>query len=176
MFFLREYKSEDAELIVKWLDSESTFFNWSRDEINKYPISVSDIQDFFGKKIDEGGFFAYTVLEDDTIPVGFLSMMHLGGNMCDVRFGHVLLDDSMRGQGLSKKLISAALDFAFEVLLADRISVAVIDTNECAKSLYNSVGMELYDFQENSAIINGSPASLCYYEKNKISDEEDARI
>ena len=32
MFFLREYKSEDAELIVKWLDSESTFFNWSRDE------------------------------------------------------------------------------------------------------------------------------------------------
>ena len=96
--------------------------------------------------------------------------------MCDVRFGHVLLDDSMRGQGLSKKLISAALDFAFEVLLADRISVAVIDTNECAKSLYNSVGMELYDFQENSAIINGSPASLCYYEKNKISDEEDARI
>ncbi|NCC14717.1 MAG: GNAT family N-acetyltransferase [Clostridia bacterium] len=57
-----------------------------------------------------------------------------------VRLGFVLVDESRRGQGLGKELVSMAISYAQQVLGAKRIALGVFTENISARRCYESLG------------------------------------
>ncbi|WP_304958521.1 GNAT family N-acetyltransferase, partial [uncultured Duncaniella sp.] len=56
------------------------------------------------------------------------------------RLGFVIIDDSKRGRGLGKALVSIATKFAFEKLGASKVSLGVFENNLAAIHCYEAVG------------------------------------
>ncbi|MDE6851493.1 MAG: GNAT family N-acetyltransferase [Lachnospiraceae bacterium] len=57
-----------------------------------------------------------------------------------VRFGFVILDPVLRGQGNGKKMLQLAIDYAKNSLGASKITLGVFANNDSARYCYESVG------------------------------------
>ena len=60
-----------------------------------------------------------------------------------LRFGFVIVNPILRGQGYGKKLLSLAIDYVKNNLKAKEITLGVFDNNDNAKHCYLSVGFEI---------------------------------
>lgn len=61
-----------------------------------------------------------------------------------IRFGFVIVDDSKRGMGYGKQMLTLAIKYAFDIFGAEKITLGVFDNNKPACYCYKAVG-----FREN---------------------------
>ena len=71
---------------------------------------------------------------------GHLTMRYPKDTYGEIRLGFVIVDDSKRRKGLGKEMLSLAIKYAFEILMADKISLGVFENNVPAIKCYNSCG------------------------------------
>lgn len=139
---LVEYKKEDAEYIVNWLDSEKTFYKWSADRINKFPLLASDLNKFYDALSENTRFIPLTFVEDN-IPVGHLIIRYPDmNNEKLVRLGFIIISPDLRGKGYGKKMLSLAINYAKIILRAKTITLGVFTNNEKALYCYKAVGFK----------------------------------
>lgn len=139
---LRNYISEDANTIASWIADEKSLYQWSADRINKFPICGNDINRFYTPIIGTDRFIPLTYVCDDEI-VGHLTIRYpINGNDKVVRFGFVIVNPTLRGQGYGKKMLIAAIEYVKNILKADKITLGVFANNDNAKYCYKSVGFE----------------------------------
>ncbi len=141
MLRLRPYRESDADIITGWIKDEQTFRKWSADLFQSYPINGQDLNDFyydFGKERD---FWIMTAIDDAKI-VGQLFMFFTNDEKTKVRFGFVIVDDSIRGRGYGKEMLKLAAKYAFEILKVEKISLGVFENNENAYRCYSSIGFK----------------------------------
>lgn len=145
---LRPFQPCDAPAVVGWLRDEYTFHLWSAGKYATYPLTAK----VFCLKNSENAldphFLALTAVEGENEVVGYLSMRRLPACENEIRFATIVVSDEKRGMGLGKKLITAAAKYAFDILLVEKISIAVFSQNERAISCYRSVG---FCFDENAS-------------------------
>ena len=55
-------------------------------------------------------------------------------------FGFVIVDDSWRGQGYGKAMIRLALQYAFEILKVQKVTLGVLENNPGAYYCYCAAG------------------------------------
>ncbi len=98
------------------------------------------------KYIDENGdceepdnFYPLTAVMNDKIVGSMIIRRIAPGTM---RFGFVIIDDSMRGKGIGKKMVLLAKKYAFEILGAKKITMGVFDNNPGAYYCYKAVGFK----------------------------------
>ena len=80
-----------------------------------------------------------TAIEDGK-PVGHLILRHTGEN--ELRFGFVILDDSKRGKGYGKQMLKLALQFAFDIMKAEKVTLGVLENNPGAYYCYKAAGFQ----------------------------------
>lgn len=141
---LREYKSEDAFIICKWIRSERELYLWSADRINKFPLTGQDIQNNYQPELTGGRFFPLTAVDDKGKLIGHFILRYPTDDDSRMRFGFVIVNPSLRGQGFGKKMLFAGLDYVAENFSADTVDLGVFADNESAKRCYEAVGFREY--------------------------------
>lgn len=141
MLRLRPYKNCDAEYIVSWIKDEVSFRRWCADRYESYPITAADINRQYAACQDADGFYEITAFDESGV-VGHLTMRFTDEKKTILRFGFVIVDDTKRGRGYGKEMLTLALKYAFEILKVEKVSLGVFENNEPAYYCYRSVGFQ----------------------------------
>lgn len=136
---LRPYKPLDAVVITSWLKSEYLMRQWCADRYEHYPVTPEDMNAYHAKYIDGQHSRALTMTDGDDI-VGYITLRTPAGNPTEQRLGFVIVDDSKRGRGLGKAIVSMAVKYAFEKLGATKVSLGVFENNPSAIHCYEAAG------------------------------------
>ncbi|MCQ2602128.1 MAG: GNAT family N-acetyltransferase, partial [Treponema sp.] len=86
-------------------------------------------------------YFPLTAFDENGL-AGFFTIRTPGEDDRKVRFGYVIVNPAMRGQGYGKEMLKLGLKFAFDVYGADEVGLGVFDNNRQAYCCYKSVGFE----------------------------------
>ena len=140
---LRPYKPCDAARILSWVRDEETFRKWTTDRYDHYPITAEDMNrkylDCNGDCPEPDNFYPMTAILEGQ-PVGHLIMRFTDGEQSVLRFGFVIVDDGKRGGGCGKRMLRLALQYAFEILKVQRVTIGVLENNPAAYRCYKAVG------------------------------------
>lgn len=151
MLRLRPYKMSDAKTIIAWCKDETAFRKWTSDRYENFPITEIDMNkkyiDNNGDCIKPDNFYPMTAFDESGI-VGHLIMRFTDEEKTVLRFGFVIVDDTKRGKGYGKEMISLSLKYAFEILKADRVNIGVFENNMSAYYCYKAAGFKDVEAEE----------------------------
>lgn len=136
---LRPYQPTDANVITTWLKSEYLMRQWCADRYERYPVTPVDMNTYHDRFIDGKNSIALTMVDRKEV-VGYITLRIPADDPTEQRIGFVLVDDSKRGRGLGKALVSMAVAHAFSKLGALKVSLGVFENNPAAIRCYESVG------------------------------------
>ena len=141
MLRLRQYKGCDAETIVTWCKDEISFRKWCSDRWPHFPITAEDMNEkYFGNNgdcPDADNFYPMTALDGNEV-VGHLILRYTDKERKVLRFGFVIVDDTKRGKGYGKKMLTLALKLSFDIMGAEKVTLGVFDNNAPAYHCYKS--------------------------------------
>ena len=141
---LRPYKSCDADAIAKWIKDENVFRLWGGERFGRFPIDAQTIDDKYCKNngdcAEADNFYPWVAFDEDNNVVGHFIMRYTGGDVRQLRFGWVIVDDAARGKGYGKQMLLLGVKYAFEILGAERITIGVFENNDSAHWCYRKVG------------------------------------
>lgn len=140
MLELRLYKNTDASFIVSWLKSEYAFRQWCADRYESYPITADDMNNYYSQ-YSKDELYKLTAVDEDRI-IGHLTIRFIDDAKKIARLGFVIVDDTKRGRGYGKQLVSSALKYAFDELKADKVTLGVFENNLPAVNCYLSCGFK----------------------------------
>lgn len=144
---LRPYQPTDANVITTWLKSEYLMRQWCADRYERFPVTPEDMNSYHQQYFDGHNSVALTMVDDEDI-VGYISIRTPADYSSEQRLGFVIIDDSRRGKGLGKAIVSMAVDYAFSKLGAIKVSLGVFENNPIAVRCYESVGFHRVVKQE----------------------------
>lgn len=147
---LRPYKLSDAAVITSWLKSEYLMRQWCADRYEHYPVTPEDMNTYYERNIDGQPSCALTMTDGDEI-VGYITWRAPANNPKEQRLGFVIVDDSKRGRGLGKVLVSMAVRYAFETLKARKVSLGVFENNPSAIHCYEAAGFHRVSLPETES-------------------------
>ncbi len=141
---LRPYKSCDAKKIVSWLKDEEVFIKWGGERFGQFPISAELIDNKYmndnGDCTEEDNFYPWIAFTDEDGVVGHFIMRYIEGDNKMLRFGWVIVDDSIRGKGYGTEMLKAGFDYAFNILGVNTVTIGVFENNDMAHNCYKKVG------------------------------------
>ena len=131
------YQPSDAAVITSWLKSEYLMRQWCANRYERYPVTPEDMNRYHDVNIDGQRSHALTMKDGDDI-VGYITLRIPADDATEQRLGFVIVDDSKRGHGLGKALVSMAVKYAFETLGATKVSLGVFENNPSAIHCYEA--------------------------------------
>ena len=147
---LRPYQPSDAAVITSWLKREYLMRQWCADRYERYPVTPEDMNAYHERYIDGQRSRALTMTDGDDI-VGYITLRIPADDSTEQRLGFVIVDDSKRGCGLGKALVSMAVKYAFETLEATKVSLGVFENNPSAIHCYESAGFRRVSLPETES-------------------------
>lgn len=111
--------------------------NGAPTDMSGYPVTPEDMNIYYERNIDGQQSRALTMTDGDDI-VGYITLRAPASNPTEQRLGFVIVDDSKRGHGLGKALVSMAVKYAFETLEATKVSLGVFENNPSAIHCYEA--------------------------------------
>lgn len=138
MLRLRPYKKSDAQIIAGWHKNERDFRKWCSDQYKSYPVTADDINSYYDSKLNSE-FFEMTAFDESGV-VGHLTMRFTDEEKTVLRFGFVIVDSAKRGMGYGAEMLKLALDFAFNIVKAQKVTLGIFENNPAAHNCYKSVG------------------------------------
>lgn len=147
---LRPYQPSDAAVITSWLKSEYLMRQWCADRYEHYPVMPEDMNEYYERYIDGQRSHAFTMVDGDDI-VGYITLRTPTDDPAEQRLGFVIVDDSKRGRGLGKTLVSMAVKYAFETLGATKVSLGVFENNPSAIHCYEVSGFHRVSRQDTES-------------------------
>lgn len=154
MLIFRPYKPCDAHTIATWVQDEKTFFQWSADRIGIFPMSPNDLNNHYDEQKNNPDFIIFTACDENVRLVGHMFMRYLGEEHKTIRFGFVIVDQTLRGKGYGKEMLLLAKKYAFEYLHVEEVTLGVFANNPKAFYCYQAAGFEEYG-ERTSYEING---------------------
>ena len=137
---LREYQEKDSAIICGWIEDEISLHQWSADRIEKFPLDENALNEYYASAAGKQRIIPLTAVDDRDRLAGHLHIRYPNDDQRLVRFGLVILNPKLRGQGNGKEMLRLAIDYAEKVLGASRITLGVFTENSSAKGCYESVG------------------------------------
>lgn len=141
---LRPYKSCDAAIIENWIKHEDVFLKWGGNHFGSFPINGEIIDNKYtndnGDCKEADNFYPWIAFTDEDGVVGHFIMRYLHGDNKILRFGWVVVDNSIRGKGYGAQMLSKGLEYAFNILGVDKVTIGVFENNEIAHACYKKVG------------------------------------
>lgn len=139
MLRLRPYKKCDAKYIAGWIKDEVSFRKWCADRFDKYPVSADDINAHYDACAEADNFYEMTAFDESGV-TGHLIMRFTDEEKMTLRFGFVIVDDTRRGMGYGKAMLTLALQYAFGILKVEKVTLGVFENNMPAYFCYKAVG------------------------------------
>ena len=172
MLELRPYYFDDAETIYKWVTSEESFRQWSSDRINVWPLTAQAINDYYNTEGEKTVTHMTMVAKQglDGKPVGHMILRYPDPeDKTHVRFGFVIVDNTIRGKGYGKKMLMLAERYAVENMGAKKLSLGVFENNPSAYNCYKACGFNETDNDWNCEFFGET--WRCIELEKKLTDE-----
>ncbi|MBE5973591.1 MAG: GNAT family N-acetyltransferase [Paenibacillaceae bacterium] len=144
---LRPYKKEDGTYLLNWLTDRRMLGMWCRDHFS-FPLSADQMERYYKELEKDSRSFGFTALNEKGIPVGSFRMSRVDYEKNSVHLGFIVIDQSLRGQGLGEQMVSLAVGYGKEFLGMERITLNVFDCNPGAKRCYEKVGFHEEQFKK----------------------------
>ena len=135
---LQPFNPNDAETILNWCKDKHTFRLWSADRYEDFPAQPEEMM----KQYKGDNIYPLTAIVGEEI-VGHILLRHPSEDKSVIRFGFVIVDDSRRGKGYGKQMLSLAINHAQLELGANRFTLGVFCDNNSAVECYKSVGFRI---------------------------------
>ena len=152
MLRIRPYRAADAAQVASWVRSEEAMHKWSADCYDHFPISGEDINAMYASC--DADFFFLTAFDESGV-AGHLAMRFMNPEKSEVRLCFVIVDSARRGSGCGKEMVQLAVRFAFDIVKAQRVSLAVFENNEPAYHCYRAAGFRVLEDERVSYNIKG---------------------
>ncbi|MBQ7625354.1 MAG: GNAT family N-acetyltransferase [Clostridia bacterium] len=165
MIRLRSYKDSDERKILSWCRDEETFFSWTAGVLGEYPLTSEKFK-------KTGEHIRFTAL-DGNEPVGFFIARDPNGAQEELRFGFAIVAPEKRGRGIGKEMLKLGLKFAFDEYRAKRVTLAVFEENEKARSCYLAAGFRETGARESYFIRGKEHTALEMSAESLINDSLD---
>jgi RimJ/RimL family protein N-acetyltransferase len=134
---LRRLAERDLPLTLAWRNDDRSR-QWFKDST---PLQPEGHREWFRRFSASGGPDLMLVAETlDGRVVGQLSIYNVDAAAASAEVGRFLSDPDLRGQGYFREALTLMLDLAFGDLGFRSLHLEVIDRNERARRLYESVG------------------------------------
>ena len=166
MLSLRAYKAEDASQIAQWLRDEQVFIWWSAGNMGTYPLVSEKLNAYYAPGVAAGDWFP-RVMEEDGKAVGSMLMRWKDREAGILHFGFIVVNPDARGKGLGYAMLAMALEYAFYLKGAKRVTLHVFADNAAAIRCYERLGFTRTG--EFTAEIDGKKARLYAYEKKPLN-------
>ena len=144
MIKLGPYKKGDSEKIVSWLKDEEAFLKWGGSLFGEFPITADTINDKYSLKNGDckepDNFYPWIAYDDENGVVGHFIMRYINGDKHILRFGWVIVDDSIRGKGYGTEMLKTGLKYAFDIFGAEKVTLGVFENNAIAHNCYKKAG------------------------------------
>ena len=150
---LRPYKPSDAKTIISWIKDEKAFRKWSSDRYESYPITAADINYKYlecnGDCEEIDNFYPMTAVDEEGL-VGHLILRYMNRDKSIIRLGFIIVDDSRRGMGYGKKMVQMAIQYAFDMLKAKKVTLGVFENNPSAYYCYKAAGFREIEMEQEN--------------------------
>jgi RimJ/RimL family protein N-acetyltransferase len=157
MLRLRPYKSCDSKKIAEWINDKDIFLKWGGDHFGDFPISAETIDEKYrlnnGDCTQEDNFYPWTAFNENGV-VGHFIMRYIHDDNRILRFGWVIVDNTIRGKGYGTEMLRLGLKYAFEILGVDVVTIGVFENNDPAHNCYKKVGFT------DKEIVEGKPWNI----------------
>ena len=124
---IRPFKKCDADTIISWIKNERIFRYWCADRFESYPITGNDLIAQYEDLAFNDDIFHFVAYDESGLIGHF-----------NIRYP----DKNDRGQGLGKKMIRMALDYAVTFMKANKVTIGVFDNNPSALYCYLNAGFK----------------------------------
>ena len=149
---IRMFTPADSETIISWISSEEEMFKWATDRFGAFP-AAPDVMAKYYAQYDDGSHIPITAYNEyDEVEGHVLIRYPDKDDDKTVRFGFVIVDPMLRGQGAGKEMLRLAIDYARFVLNVNKITIGVFENNPSAVNCYKGSG-----FKEVSRSVVDSP-------------------
>jgi len=169
---LRPFKKCDADTVISWIKSEKIFRYWCADRFESYPITGDDLIAQYEDLAYNGDIFHFVAYDENGL-IGHFNIRYPDkDDINTVRLGYVIVDDKRRGQGLGKKMIELALDYAVSFMKARKVTIGVFDNNPSALYCYLNAGFVDTGVTESYSCMgeDWTCKELVYYPSAKTSE------
>ena len=142
--------------IAEWIRDEDVFLKWGGQLFGDFPISAEIIDEKY--RLQNGGctepdnFYPWVAIDEENCVVGHFIMRYLRGDHRLLRFGWVVVDDTIRGKGYGTEMLRLGLRYAFGILGVDKVTLGVFEGNERAHSCYRKAG-----FSDTGEVVEKQP-------------------
>ncbi len=140
---IRRYEKKDGKKVLSWFDSREEFELWEADRFKRFPINDDELNSYYEKE----GIEAYSFIFEGELR-GHFAVKPL--NEKTARFFLIVLDKTLRGKGLGKRMLTLAMDFVKQ-RGCDEVSICVFDENEGAVNCYKALGFEYSGEEERKS-------------------------
>ncbi len=151
----REATEEDFEDICKLIKSKDELFLVYPN--GKYPFTVSQVKELSEVRKE------LTVAVDGNEIIGFANLYNYEPGVLAF-IGNVIIEESYRGKGLGKEIVSYMLNKAREKHALSEVRISVFSENIPALLLYSSFGFMAYEVEERKKP-KGNRAALIHMKK-----------
>lgn len=136
--------------IVSWIKSESDMVQWAG-QVFTWPMTQKQFKEHIreGKKQPQT-LFPFVMVKDSSL-IGYceLSSFHRPADKASLT--RVIISPEYRNKGMATTMIKEVLNFGFETLDLNRVSLGVFDFNETAIKCYKNIGFSMEGTMRESA-------------------------
>ena len=166
MLRLRPYKSCDAATIAEWIRDKDVFLKWGGELFGEFPISADVINWKYmqtnGGCTEPDNFYPWVAVDEENRVVGHFIMRYLHGDTRLLRFGWVIVDNTIRGKGYGTEMLRLGLQYAFGILGVDKVTLGVFEGNDLAHNCYRKAG-----FSDTGVVVEKQPWNVIEMEITK---------
>jgi RimJ/RimL family protein N-acetyltransferase len=140
---LEPFSEADFDRLIAWSPSADFLLQWAgptftfpldRDQLDKYLATARQVPPVC---------HAFKALGADEQVIGHVEIGNLDPRNCSARLSRVLIGPpDLRGRGLGRQVVRAALKLAFETLKLHRVDLLVFDFNTAAIMCYEREGFQ----------------------------------
>ncbi len=159
MLRLRPFKRTDAKKIVSWFNDSLSFYKWSAGRFGEFPLSAERLCSQYGEESANGTTMPFTAYDEQGV-AGHFIIRFLDEELKDARLGFIAIDSVRRGQNLGGEMLSLAIAYCRDFLLAERVSLGVFLNNPAAIRCYEKAGFTAIEGSECEVEIAGESWSL----------------
>ncbi|MBR6102271.1 MAG: GNAT family N-acetyltransferase [Ruminococcus sp.] len=127
----------DFSLIASSVTDERTHALWSAKRF-PYPPERESFESFLQSEREQFGTEAF-IAEKDGRAAGFFCLSY-NKESGEAMLKFILVDGSLRGQGIGAEMLRLAADYAFKELKARAVQLMVFSVNEAAVRCYTKAG------------------------------------
>jgi ribosomal-protein-alanine N-acetyltransferase len=137
---LRPIRQDDLPFLTRWHADPAVMAGWA----NPVPLVAEaawegDLRGRFASFDDAG----YLIIEADDRPIGRIDFEHLDARHGTVEIALYIGERSAQGRGYASDAVGALARYLFEQRAVHRVELTVVESNDRARRLYESVGFRI---------------------------------